>query len=496
MPYFITNINEVRLLVRNTLLESISNQYNKPYRFYMLCDKLCNIEGVEVKNQMIADASPISRKTFEKNCAYAKELFASESQMADDPSHGFYKSNVKGVPCLYMQYAGFEFIFLKDYKGGKEYWLDELKESQELSEDYPSHFSMEHFKSLKSFNQRIKYCQDNLKRIGGGSSRIVFKIDDQKVLKLAKNKKGIVQNDTEIDRGSNAYYSSILAQVFDSDDDGLWVEMELATPINKYEFYRLTNFDLKDVGNYLINFQSENNGRGKVVHQQKELVDRLVNDEFVQLLRDFVAGTDALAGDLGVATSYGLVKRNGHQELVIIDFGLTDRDYEKLYRESVINEDKNNINCPIISLTEEAINEIKKYKSSEEFLRAGGLSLAVLDRAAFGFSSEDIKELMPNQLYIKWKEDWKNVKWEQEKSGLSKKQYASKISLEEPIDVSFAKGKFFVEDGHHRLFAAAVLKKPLRVNLEIRDNPVVKLAPDLGYDEFHRCIFNQVKSTK
>ena len=168
MPYFIKNINEVRLFVRNTLLESISNQYNKPYRFYMLCDKLCNIEGVEVKNQMIADASPISRKTFEKNCAYANELFESESQMADDHSHGFYKSNVKGVPCLYMQYAGFEFIFLKDYKGGKEYWLDELNESQELSEDYPSHFSMEHFKSLKSFNQRIKYCQDNLKRIGGG----------------------------------------------------------------------------------------------------------------------------------------------------------------------------------------------------------------------------------------------------------------------------------------------------------------------------------------
>ena len=235
------SLNEIRLFVRKTLLESVSkiksNEYNKPYRFYMLCDKLCNIEGVEVKNKMIADASPISRKTFEKNCAYASELFESESQMADDPSHGFYKSNVKGVPCLYMQYAGFEFIFLKDYEGGKEYWLDELNESQELREDYPSHFDMEHFKSLKTFAQRIRYCDANLKRIGGGSSRIVFKIDDQKVLKLAKNKKGIVQNDTEIDRGNDTYYSSILAQVFDSDDDGLWVEMELATPINKYEFY-------------------------------------------------------------------------------------------------------------------------------------------------------------------------------------------------------------------------------------------------------------------
>lgn len=209
---------------------------------------------------------------------------------------------------------------------------------ENLNEEYPSNFSMDEFKSLKTFKERLDYCNSRLKKIGTGSSRTVYKIDDSKVLKLAKNKKGIVQNETEIDRGNDTYYSSILAQVFDSDDDGLWVEMELAIPINKYEFRRLTDFDIKDVGNYLINFQSETSGRGTVVHQQKPLVDRLVNDEFVQLLRDFVAGTDALAGDLGVATSYGLVKRNGHQELVVIDFGLTDKDYEKLYRESVVNE--------------------------------------------------------------------------------------------------------------------------------------------------------------
>lgn len=214
----------------------------------------------------------------------------------------------------------------------------ENKIDESLNEDYPSNFSMDEFKSLKTFKQRLDYCNSRLKKIGTGSSRAVYQIDDSKVLKLAKNKKGIVQNDTEIDRGQDTYYSSILAQVFDSDDDGLWVEMELAIPINKYEFYRLTNFDLKDVGNYLINFQSETNGRGTVVHQQKPLVDRLVNDEFVQLLRDFVAGTDALAGDLGVATSYGLVRRDGRQELVIIDFGLTDREYDKLYRESVVSE--------------------------------------------------------------------------------------------------------------------------------------------------------------
>ena len=152
--------------------------------------------------------------------------------------------------------------------------------------------------------------------------------------------------------------------------------------------------------------------------------------------------------------------------------------------------------CPVIKLTKEIIDEVSKFETSEQLLRAGGLSIEALDRAAYGFTSEDIKTLMPNKLHIKWKDDWENVKWEQEKSGLSKELYSKKINLKEPIDVSFEKGKFYVEDGHHRLFAASVLKKPLNVNLEIKDNPIIKLAPTLGYDDFHRCLFNQIKNLK
>lgn len=150
--------------------------------------------------------------------------------------------------------------------------------------------------------------------------------------------------------------------------------------------------------------------------------------------------------------------------------------------------------CPNIKLTQEIINEVSKFNSAEELLRAGGISIEALDRAAFGFSSSDIQTLMPKQLHIKWKDDWENVKWELNKSGLSPKAWSSKVSLEEPIDVSFSKGKFWVEDGHHRLFAAKTLGLPLKVNLEIKQNPIIVLGNDLSYDDFHRCIFAQVKS--
>ena len=242
-----------------------------------------------------------------------------------------------------------EFVEMEDDRNEEEKNINEVRKfvrktlnENLIGEDYPTQFDMNLFKSLKTFKERIEYCEANLKKIGSGSSRIVYQVDNNKVLKLAKNKKGIAQNETEIDRGSGNYFSSILAQVFDSHPDGLWVEMEKAIPINKYEFRRLTEFKIEDVGAYLINFQDENNGKKTRFHQQKPLVDRLDNDEFIQQLREFVAGTDALAGDLGQASSYGVVRRNGSDELVLIDFGITTNIYQDFYTESL--ENKNFIN--------------------------------------------------------------------------------------------------------------------------------------------------------
>jgi hypothetical protein len=163
----------------------------------------------------------------------------------------------------------------------------------------------------------------------------------------------------------------------------------------------------------------------------------------------------------------------------------------------------NGISCPLIQLTNEIVDEVNKFSSSEDLLRSGGISIENLDRAAFGFSSGDIKKLEPKQLSIKWKDDLENVKFEIQhefkKSGLGSfkdflLKWAQNVSLETPIDVSYEKNKFFIEDGHHRYFAAKILKKPLNVNLEIKMNPITKLAPKLSYDDFHRCVFKQVKN--
>ena len=150
------------------------------------------------------------------------------------------------------------------------------------------------------------------------------------------------------------------------------------------------------------------------------------------------------------------------------------------------------IQCHEVKLTQEVIDEVSKYSSDEQMLRSGGLSTDMLDRLAFGFSDEDITSLKPEQLHIKWKEDYKNVIWEVANSGLSKVAWAKRVDLSEPIDVAYEKDRFYIEDGHHRYYAAKILKVPLNVQLEIKQNPVTKLSPSLGYDQLMRCIFQQV----
>ena len=157
--------------------------------------------------------------------------------------------------------------------------------------------------------------------------------------------------------------------------------------------------------------------------------------------------------------------------------------------------------CIKLNPTEEVINYVKKFNTDEELLRSGGLPIEILDKYAFGFSENDIKTIDPSKIKIKWKNDYENVIYEINNSGLKPIDWAKKINLGEPIDLSYedlGKGlNFYLEDGHHRYVAAKLRKQPLNVNLEIKYNPINKITnKKLSYDEFHRCLFKEVKNMK
>jgi len=223
--------------------------------------------------------------------------------------------------------------YTKLKKMEKEGYKDILKKrlNQLVGEDYPASFNMEEFKKLNSFSSRARYCETHLKRISSGSSRIVYQIDDEKVLKLAKNNKGLAQNETEVGMSKDHYFNHLFAHVFDFHQDDLWLEMELAKKVTPKLFRQIIGFDIKDLFYYLTNQWHRNNGRRALFNIAPETVEILNESEFCQNMLDLVMHYDAPPGDFGRLSSYGLVTRNGQPDIVLIDYGLTGAVYDSYY---------------------------------------------------------------------------------------------------------------------------------------------------------------------
>lgn len=206
-----------------------------------------------------------------------------------------------------------------------------------LGEEYPSSWDIDRFKSLKSFSERIKYCQEHLQRISSGSSRIVYKIDNEKVLKLAKNKKGLSQNELEATYSQYDDLSDILARTFDSADDDTWVEMELARKLTPKIFKHIVGFEWEDFIEaltkqyYIANPQKDRFNFRNLSKIPEEIWQEMWENEFTYSMLNLMANYDIPVGDLRRLNSYGVVKRNGEDTVVLIDYGLNNENYEQYY---------------------------------------------------------------------------------------------------------------------------------------------------------------------
>lgn len=202
-----------------------------------------------------------------------------------------------------------------------------------LGEEYPSSWSLDEFKKQTSFKKRVMYCNTHLKRITSGSSRIIYKIDDEKVLKLARNKRGLAQN--EIEASYSKYYDiqDILAKVFEYDQNDLWIEMELARMVTPEMFEKIIGVSFENysrtIYNYWLTIDVRNRGyKGKV---DSGIETKMWESEFCSSIFTLISDYNILPGDLNKINSYGLVHRNGEDEVVLIDYGLTNDVWTSYY---------------------------------------------------------------------------------------------------------------------------------------------------------------------
>ena len=182
------------------------------------------------------------------------------------------------------------------------------------------------------FNGIKEYCIQHLGQpVGQGSSRIVFQIDDNRVLKLALNNKGVAQNKAE----AHCYQQSdsnndLFPRIFDMSPDGLWIDCEFVLPAEEQDFEECTDYDWQEVVE-LVDGMS----RYSYLHDEsyiKKQIDYLKDhDPFIAELYQYVAVDNAPHGDVERLCNWGMTRRNGVTRMVVLDSGLTWKILEDFY---------------------------------------------------------------------------------------------------------------------------------------------------------------------
>lgn len=196
-----------------------------------------------------------------------------------------------------------------------------------LNEAVSDEFSFETLKSLPSFNQRLTYCKEHLgPNIGQGSSRIVFQLTDEICLKLAKNEKGIAQNELEFRNSEDYYIDNLFPKVFDESDSEnyLFLVSEYVLPAKKSDFNIVENISFNDFETILTQLT-----RGRRLTQEEN--DIYEESELVKGIYDYSINYNVPIVELTRIQNYGLVYRDNQATIVLLDSGFNDDIYRQHY---------------------------------------------------------------------------------------------------------------------------------------------------------------------
>lgn len=200
----------------------------------------------------------------------------------------------------------------------------------------------------KSFKSRLDYALQRASRLGGGSSRVAFVIPDQgreTVLKIAKNKKGMAQNEAEVDILDDGYLGKldIVIPLVDYDKANptpTWIQTEKANKLSQQKLAKMlhaggrwpmTNFmyAIKNVlGNRQKYMADLNQIKQEMLDTGSSEQDIEIFMDYVDQVADLVNSSSLLPDDFGTASNWG--EYQGRP--VIIDLGFTSAVHDLYWK--------------------------------------------------------------------------------------------------------------------------------------------------------------------
>ena len=181
-----------------------------------------------------------------------------------------------------------------------------------------------------TFASRLRYALERAKRIGTGSSRVAMIIEYQgrpTVLKIAKNRKGLAQNQVEADVLRDGYASQlgILIPMIDYDNNNpkpLWLHTELAQRASEKQLCALLKCDnlrqlvkaaasIAGITHFPYPFRQDLMNTG---HSEED-IDIFI--DYANNLADLATSFDIKLGDFARRANWGIYQ--GHP--IILDVG-------------------------------------------------------------------------------------------------------------------------------------------------------------------------------
>ncbi len=234
-----------------------------------------------------------------------------------------------------------------------------LLQKQALNEvPLPPDWDKEKLNLRQTYKDRIKYVVDRAKRLGGGSSRVAVTIEHDgrpTVLKVAKNYKGLAQNEAEIGILDDGYFSKlpIVIPLVDYDKENsrpVWLQTEIAKKITARTLMKLlhtpsmwlfTNKVRNILGRRKPHEIDDETLKRKYFETSNKLwqpteQDWDIFEEYANEVADLVGNSSLELGDLNAASNWGVY--NGRP--VIIDLGLSSEVWQKYYVQGKYRKNK------------------------------------------------------------------------------------------------------------------------------------------------------------
>lgn len=184
----------------------------------------------------------------------------------------------------------------------------------------------------------IRYIEKDvgLRKLGQGSARIVFALDSKRALKMARNQRGLAQNQAELDVMTDPAAQNVFARIFsyDPSPDCKWLVSELVRPLGEeetQEFKRLTGVPWH-VFSDLVLFDKRT---------WKDSLSSFVGEFSKQEIRSWEQGwlgsvfetlnsikPVLIEGDLDVIGHWG---KTPDQRIVLLDYGYTESVMNRFY---------------------------------------------------------------------------------------------------------------------------------------------------------------------